>query len=167
LIEVLRRYRDGLNMAIKWAVEWAKVKGRLPTLSEIYWAVYEPLKAMGLPSAIVAECYREALAVVKSYVAKGASGKIPVVKTLHMWLRRDAYRVRGGYLYVTGGYMARIVGMEERYREGERKEAKLVYRNGDMYLYIAVEVPRPTPIEPGGVVAVDVNERYVYYGNSL
>jgi len=167
LIELLRRYRDGLNMAIKWAVEEAKAKGRPPTLSEAYKALYEPLKAMGLPSAIAAECYREALAVAKSYLANGARGNTPVVKKLHMWLRRDAYRVRGGYLYVTGGYMARIVGMEERYREGERKEAKLVYRNGDMYLYIAVEVPRQTPIEPKGVIAVDVNEHYVYYGNSL
>ena len=167
LIELLKKYRDGLNMAIRWAVEEAKAKGRPPTLSEIYRTLYEQLKAMGLPSAIAAECYREALAVVKSYLAKGARGNTPVVKKLHMWLRRDAYRVRDGYLYVTGGYMARIVGVEVRYREGERKEAKLVYRNGDMYLYIAVEVPRQTPIEPGGVVAVDVNERYVYYGNSL
>jgi len=35
-----------------------------------------------------------------------------------------------------------------------------------MYLYIAVEIPRPMPIAPKGVIAVDVNERYVYYGNS-
>jgi len=34
LIELLRRYRDGLNMAIRWAVEVAKAKGRPPTLSE-------------------------------------------------------------------------------------------------------------------------------------
>jgi len=167
LVELLKRYRDGLNMAIRWAVEETRAKGRPPTLGEAYKALYEPLKAMGLPSAIAAECYREALAVVKSYLAKGARGNTPVVKKLHMWLRRDAYRVRDGYLYVTGGYMARIVGMEERYREGERKEAKLVYRNGDMYLYIAVEVPRPTLVEPRGIIAVDVNERYVYYGNSL
>jgi len=35
-----------------------------------------------------------------------------------------------------------------------------------MYLYIAVEVPKPTLITPKGVIAVDINERYVYYGNS-
>jgi len=35
-----------------------------------------------------------------------------------------------------------------------------------MYLYIAVEVPKPTSIKPRGVIAVDINERYVYYGNS-
>jgi len=41
-----------------------------------------------------------------------------------------------------------------------------VYRNDNLYLYIAVEIPRPTPPMPKGVIAVDVNERYVYYGNS-
>jgi len=58
------------------------------------------------------------------------------------------------------------MGVEGRYKEGEWKEAKLVYRGGDIYLYIAVEIPRPTPIAPKGVIAVDINERYVYYGNS-
>jgi len=166
LIELLKRYRDGLNLAIRWAVEEARARGRLPTLSEIYRAIYEPLKAIGLPPKIAAECYREALAVVKSYITNGASGKTPVVKTLHMWLRRDAYSVRDGYLYVAGGYRARIIGVEERYEERKWREAKLVYRGGDMYLYIAVEIPKPTPVAQKGVIAVDVNERYVYYGNS-
>jgi len=155
-----------LNMAIKWAVEWAKAKGRVPTLSEIHKALYEQLKAMGLPPAIAQTCYREALAVVKSYIASGTSGKTPVVKSLHMWLRRDAYRVKDGYLYVMGGYKARVIGMEQRYEEGKWKEARLVYRGGDMYLYIFVEVSKPTPIAPKGIIAVDINERYVYYGNS-
>jgi len=161
LIELLRRYRDGLNMAIRWAVEEAKANGRPPTLSEAHKALYEPLRTIRLPSKVAAACYREALAVVKSYLANGARGEAPVVRKLHMWLRRDVYSVRDGYLYVTGGYKAGIIGVEERY-----KEAKLVYCGGDMYLYIAMEVPKPTPIAPRGVIAVDVNERYVYYGNS-
>jgi len=57
--------------------------------------------------------------------------------------------------------------MEERYRKGKWREARLVHRRCDMYLYIAVELPKPTLVEPRGVIAVDVNERYVYYGNSL
>jgi len=166
LIELLKRYRDGLNMAIKWAVEVAKAKGRLPTLAEAHKALYEPLKAVGLPSMIAATCYREALAVAKSYLASGARCNTPVVKKLHMWLHRDAYNVRDGYLYITGGYKARVVGIEQRYEEGKWKEARLVYRRGDVYLYIAVEIPRPTPIAPKGVIAVDINERYVYYGNA-
>jgi len=89
-----------------------------------------------------------------------------VVRKLHMWLHRDAYRVRAGHLHVTGRYEAKIVGIDERYREGEWREARLVYRGGDMYLYIAVEVPKPTSIAPKGVIAVDINERHVYYGNA-
>jgi len=166
LIELLKRYRDGLNMAIRWAVEVAKAKGRVPTLSEIHKAFYEPLRAMGLPSYIASACYREALAIVRSYLASGARGWTPVVESLRMWLHKNAYRVRDGQLYITGGYKAKIVGIEERYEEGDWREAMLVYRRGDMYLYIAVEVPKPTPIEPRGIIAVDVNERYVYYGNA-
>jgi len=166
LIELLERYRDGLNMATKWAVEEARAKGHGPTLSEMHKALYKTFRAMGLPSVIAQECYREALAVVKSYIAKGARGKTPVVKSLHMWLRRDAYSVKDSYLYVIGGYKAKIIGIEKRYKEGKWREARLVYRGGDMYLYIAVEIPRPAPVEPRGVIAVDVNERYVYYGNS-
>jgi len=166
LVELLKRYRDGLNMAIRWAVEEARANGRLPTLAEIRKAVYKTLRGMGLPPAVAATCNREALAVVKSYLASGAKGRTPVVRKLHMWLYRDAYSVRGGYLYVTGGYKAKITGVEKRYEGGKWKEARLVYRGGDMYLYIAVEIPRPTPIEPRGIIAVDVNERYVYYGNA-
>jgi len=165
LVELLKRYREGLNMAIRWAVEAARAKGRPPTLSEAHKALYEPLRAMGLPAYIASACYREALAVVKSYVANGARGEVPVVESLHMWLHKSAYSVRDGYLYITGGYKAKVVGIEERY-EGRWREAKLVYRGGDMYLYIAVEIPRPTPVEPKGIIAVDVNEQYVYYGNS-
>jgi len=166
LVELLRRYRDGLNMAIKWAVEWTKAKGHLPTLSEAHRALYERLKALGLPSNIANACYREALAVAKAYLANGAKREVPTVKSLHMWLHKRVYKVKDGYLYVTGGYKAKIIGLEKRYEEGIWREAKLVYRGGDMYLYIAVEVPKPTPIAPKGVIAVDVNERYVYYGNS-
>jgi len=113
LIELLKRYRDGLNLTIRWAVEVARAKGRLPTLSEIYRAVYEPLKALGLPPRIAAECYQEAIAIVKSYIANGAKGETPEVKSLHMWLRRDAY----SDLYVACGYKARVIGMEERAAE--------------------------------------------------
>ena len=35
-----------------------------------------------------------------------------------------------------------------------------------MYLHISVKVSEPTPITPKGIIAIDVNECYVYYGNS-
>jgi len=103
---------------------------------------------------------------VKSYIADGAREGTPTVRKLHMWLRRDAYNVRDGYLHITGGYKARILGIEERHEEGKWKEARLVYSSGSLYLYIAVGVPKPTLTAPKGVIAVDIDERYVFYGNS-
>jgi len=35
-----------------------------------------------------------------------------------------------------------------------------------MFLHIAVRIPKPAQYEPRGVVAVDVNKRYIYYGSS-
>jgi len=84
LVELLRRYRDGLNMAIKWAVGWSGAKGCPPILTEARKALYELLKAMELSPRIAAECYREVPAIVKSYLANGAKGKVPVAKSLHM-----------------------------------------------------------------------------------
>jgi len=166
LIELLKRYREGLNLAIRWAVKWAKAKGHPPTLSEIHKALYKTLRAIGLPSNIANACYREALAVAKSYLANGAKGEVPKVKSLHMWLHKRIYKVEDGHLQITRGYKTRIVAMEERYEEGKWKTARLVHRGGDMYLYISVEVPKPTPVKPRDIIAVDVNERYVYYGNA-
>jgi len=166
LIELLKRYRDGLNLAIRWAVEEARAKNRPPTLAEAYKALYEPLKALGLPSKVAQNCYREALAIVKSYIANGARGKTPVVKLSHMRLHKSAFRMRDGHIYITSRFRAKVVALERRYEKGEWREVALVYRGGDMYLYIAVEIPRPTPVEPRGMVAVDINERYVYYGNA-
>jgi len=99
LIELLKRYRDGLNMAIRWAVEEAKAKGRLPTLAEIHEALYEPLKALGLSPRIAAKSHRETLTIVKSFIAKG---KVPMAKPSHIRLHRNAYRVRDSYIYMDG-----------------------------------------------------------------
>jgi len=68
LFELLKRYCDGLNLAIRWVVEEAKAKGRPPTLSEAHKALYEPLKAIGLSAKVATACYREALAIIKSYI---------------------------------------------------------------------------------------------------
>jgi len=49
---------------------------------------------MGLLVKVAQDYYRETLAVVKSYLANGARGKMPVVRKLHVRLRRGAYNVR-------------------------------------------------------------------------
>jgi len=169
VVELLKRYRDALNYAIRWIIENSTKsrKGyRVPSLSKIHRALYEKLKSYGLPSRVAIDCYREALAIAKSYLGNGANGRIPRVKTLRMWLTPHyGYRIKDGYVEIAGGYRLRIIGWDRRYDAYENREARLVYRDGKMFLMIAKRVPKPSPTEPRGVIAVDINERYIYFGN--
>ena len=169
-VELLKRYRDALNYSIEWIVKnsvRAGNKYRVPSLSTIHRNLYEKLKRdFGLPSRVAVDCYREALAIAKSYLGNGANGKMPKAKTLRMWLVYGVgYRVKDGYVEVIGGYRLKIVGWDRRYDNHESREARLVYKDGKMFLMIAKMVPKPKPIIPRGVVAVDINEARIVYGN--
>jgi len=175
-VELMRRYKMALQYAVNWVLDRSavvktkrgKVKAKTPTLREIHSALYNALKEVyGLPSKIAQDCYRNALAVVKSWLGNGARGKRPVVKSAPVWLTHGySYRIRGGNVEIAGGIRLKIVGMDRRYEGCEYKEARLVQRYDRMFLHIAVRIPKPAQYEPRGVVAVDVNERYIYYGNS-
>jgi len=169
IIELLKRYRDALNHAVRWIVENSiktKKGYRTPSLSKIHRALYEKLKSYGLPSKIAVDCYREALAIAKSYLGNGANGRIPRVKSLRMWLTYgDSYRIREGYVEIIGGYRLRIIGWDRRYDNYENRGARLVYRDNKMFLMITKRVPKLSSIAPRWVLAVDINEKYIYYGN--
>jgi len=170
-IELLKRYRDALNYAIKWVVENAvkTEKGyRVPSISKTHEALYDKLKAYGLPSRIALDCYREAHSIAKSYLGNGANGRIPKVKTLRMWLTPNlSYRIRKCYVEVLGGYELKVIGWDRRYDAFESREARLVYRNDKMFLMISKRIPMPETAKPKGIIAVDVNEKHIYYGNRL
>ena len=170
VVELLKRYRNALNYAIEWIVKHSTRVGkkyRVPSLKEIHGNLYDKLKRyFGLPSRIALDCYREALSIAKSYLGNGAKGKIPKAKTLRMWLSYGVgYRVKNGYVEIIGGHRLRIEGWDRRYDGFESREARLVYRDGKMFLMITKRVPKPNPIKPRGVVAVDVNESRIAYGN--
>jgi len=169
VVELLKKYRDVLNYAIMWIIENSIKVGkryRTPSISTIHIALYEKLKSYGLPSRVAVDCYREALAIAKSYLGNGANGRIPRVKSLRMWLTPlYGYRVREGYVEIIGGYRLRIIGWDMRYDDYEDREARLVYRGNKMFLMIVKRVPKPKDVVPRWILAVDVNERYICYGN--
>jgi len=172
--DLMRRYRMALQYAVSWILDRStivqygkRVKYFAPKLGEVHRGLYETLRnAYGLPSKIAQDCYRNALAIAKSWLVNGVRGRRPVIKSASIWLTHGySYRIRGGCVELTGGCRLEVVGMDRRY-EGEYKEARLVQRDDKMFFYIAVRLLKPVQIEPKGVVAVDVNERYVYFGNS-
>jgi len=174
--ELIRRYEMALQYAVNWILNHSsvtrtkkgKVKVKMPKLREVHAALYRVLiEKYSLPTKIAKDCYRNALAVAKSWLGNGGRGKRPVIKSAPVWLTpRESYRIRGGYVEITGGTRLEILGMDKRYVGYEYKEARLVQRGSRMFLHIAVRIPKPTQYGPRGVVAIDVNERYIYYGNS-
>jgi len=175
-VELVRRYKTALQYAVSWMLDRSKVvrtrsgkaKAVTPPLREVHSALYNALKeAYGLPSKIAQDCYRNALAIARSWLGNGARGRRPVIRRAAVWLTHGySYRIRGGHVEIAGGIRLKIVGVDWRYEGCEYGEARLVQRGDKMFLYVTVRVPKPKPYQPKGVVAVDVNERYVYYGNS-
>jgi IS605 OrfB family transposase len=77
----------------------------------------------------------------------------------------SGYRVKEGYVEIIGGVKLKIIGWDRRYDGYENGEARLVYRDNKMILWISKKIPRPEPYKPRDVIAVDINERKIVYGD--
>jgi len=120
-----------------------------------------------LLSRIAQDCYREALAIARSWLRNPRRGNIPKVKTLRMRLARGSgYRLKEGCVEIVGGIKLRIIGWDKRYDQYESREARLIYRNGELYLMVSKKIPKPAKYTPRGILAVDINERFIVVGNT-
>jgi len=75
------------------------------------------------------------------------------------------YRVKEGYVEIIGGTKLRIIGWDRRYDGYENGEARLVYRDNKMMLWISKRIPKPQSYQPRDAIAVDVNEKKMVYGD--
>jgi len=82
VLDLLKRYRDALNHSIRVIVE-----SKALSLGKTHQLLYSTLKErFSLPSRIAQDCYREALAIARSWLRNPRRGNIPRVETLRMWL---------------------------------------------------------------------------------
>jgi len=126
----------------------------------------ELMEWFGLPSRIAVDCYRDVLANAKAWIRNPKRGRKPRVKKLSMLLHQGSgYRVKDGYVEIIGGIKLSIIGWDRRYDGYENGEAGLVYRGGEMVLWISKRIPKPKPYKPRDVIAVDINERKIVYGD--
>jgi len=162
LVNLMNRYRDGLNHAIR-----AIIENKALTLSKVHKLLYKILKnKYALPSKIASNCYREAIIIAKSWLNNPNKGNIPKVFASGILLTNEySYRIKDGYVEILGGYRLRIIGWDKRYDQYPSREARLIYRNGEMFLMVAKRIPKPSKYVPRGVLAVDVNERSIVLGN--
>jgi hypothetical protein len=59
----------------------------------------------------------------------------------------SGYRIKDGYVEIIGGIKLKIIGWDRRYNEYENREARLVYKEGKMILWISKRIPRPKTIQ--------------------
>jgi hypothetical protein len=158
----MRRYREALNYAIKVVIE-----NKALSLSRAHKLLYSVLKGRyGLPSRIAQDCYREAIAIAKSWLNNPGRGNMPRAKAPRIWLtNRYSYRVKGGYIELLGGYKFRIVGWDKRYDSYPSGDAILLFKDGKFILGISKRVPKPAKYAARGVLAVDINEKQIVVGN--
>jgi len=163
ILDLLRRYRDALNYSIR-----VIIANKALSLGKAHKLLYKELRERyGLSSTIAVGCYRDAIAIAKSWLRNSKRGKVPTVKSLRMWLKsEDGYRVKGDRVELIGGYRFKVIGWDRRYDNYPNREARLVFREGKFTLYVYKQMPRPARYAPKGVLAVDVNERQVVVGNS-
>ncbi|MFP3320798.1 MAG: RNA-guided endonuclease TnpB family protein [Acidilobus sp.] len=163
ILDLLRRYRDALNYSIR-----SIIASKALSLTKAHRLLYKDLKERyGLPPKIAQDCFREAIAIAKSWLKNPKRGEVPTAKRLSMWLTHEkGYRIKGDSVELIGGYRLRVIGWDRRYDNFPNREARLVFRDGEFALYVTKRVPRPAKYAPKGVLAVDVNERQIVVGNS-
>jgi hypothetical protein len=144
-IELLRRYNVALNYAINKILSLG-----LRSVGSVHNALYRELREwFGLPSRVAVDCYRNALANANAWRNNPRRGRRPRVKKLSMLLHQGlGYRIREGYVEIIGGIRLKNIGWDRRYDEYENGEARLVYRGGEMVLWISKRIPKPQPYKP-------------------
>ena len=163
LVSLMKRYREGLNHVIGFVIE-----SKALSLGKAHKLLYSVLKERyGLPSKVAQDCYREAIAIAKSWLGNPNRGRVPRAKTPRLWLTHGySYRVRDGYVEVLGGFRLRIIGWDKRYYAYPSGDARLILKDGKFILCISKSVPRPVKYVVRGVLAADVNEKHIVVGNS-
>ena len=82
LISLMKQYREALNYSIKVIIE-----NKAISLGKAHRLLYKVLKEKyGLPSKIAQDCYREAIAIAKSWLKNTNKCKIPRANNLRIWL---------------------------------------------------------------------------------
>jgi IS605 OrfB family transposase len=163
LLDLMRRYKEALNHAIKVVIE-----NKALSLGKAHRLLYKVLKKRYyLPSKVAQDCYREAIAIAKSWLSNSNRGRMPRAKAPRIWLtNRYSFRVRDSYVELLGGYKLKIIGWDKRYDDYSYGDARLMLKDGKFILEVSKRVPEPAKYVARGVLAVDINEKEIVIGNS-
>jgi len=77
ILDLMRRYRDALNYSVR-----AIIASRALSLTKAHKLLYNDLKERyGLPSRAALDCFREAIAIAKSWLRNPRRGDMPTARS--------------------------------------------------------------------------------------
>ena len=170
LLALVNSYVRALRYALFWLRENIEDPNEGSVLKRVHEGLYKKLRQeFNLPSKVAQDCYRDALAVYKSWYNNPNRGRFPRVYRPTVWLspklsysmdfERKVVKISGiGELPILG-YPRNL----SFYLSWKMKEARLVLKDGMAFLKVVFEKPREN-VEPKDSVAVDINMDEVVVG---
>ncbi|MCY0860059.1 MAG: hypothetical protein OWQ54_06465 [Sulfolobaceae archaeon] len=122
-----------------------------------------------LPSKVAQDCYRDAIAIYKSWLKNPKRGRYPIVRKVSVLLTPEllySIDLNKMVVRIAGVGESQIVGYPrnlQEYKDWEIREARLVLRDGKVYLKVSLLKSWKEP-EVNDGVAVDVNMAEVVVG---
>lgn len=161
------RWRVAVNLIVKWVLQ-----SKCTSLNKVHRRWYTELKEkFGFTSRQAQMCYRQALAIAKSYLRNKDRGREPRLRKYVIWIRVDDIReVTKEYVRTSSYGVLKVVGYPrtiDEVRGWRIGGAFLVRRRDGLFLHLTyrkrIALPRPTH----NAIAVDVNVREVVYGDGV
>ncbi len=168
LLSLISRYQKALEFTLDWLKKNKPVKA---ILKQVHDALYHELKErFYLPARIAIDCYRDAIAIYKSWLKSPNRGDFPKIKKISLWLTPDlSYKIdleNMNVSIVSIGEL-KIIGYPKNYMEyknWEIKEARLVVRDDKVFLKVVFS-DYIEPAQGSDAIAVDINMDSIVVGN--
>ena len=170
LLALVNSYVKALRYALFWLKENVQDPNESGVLKRVHEGLYRKLREeFSLPSKVAQDCYRDALAIYKSWYNNPNRGRFPRVYRPTVWLSpKLSYSVdfEKKVVRITSVGELPILGYPRNinfYLSWKMKEARLVLKDGNAFLKVVFERPKDN-VEPKGSIAVDINMNEIVVG---
>ena len=168
LLETIERYMNALRIVV-----WYVIHSKETSLSKVSKVLYEKLKKYGLPSYLSITAIKEGIEIAKSWLNNPKRGRYPVLRKKHLTLhQRYSYKIDlknfiAEILTVNGRVRIKLLHDKkyvEKFRDWTPKGAKLLLRNGKLFLHVTLE-KEVNEQKPKDYYALDINYREIVLSN--
>ena len=160
LLRTMRVWREAVRHVVDYVI-----RTRQTGLARVHQALYRSLRERyGLPARLAQDAIRQGIWIARGWLKNPKRGRRPVIHGLWMVLTpKQSYTFKSrdevSILTLNGRRTYKLCYVERwhgRYEGWKPKEARLVFKDGKLWLKVVVEHEVPL-IEPEGTLGIDVN----------